>query len=107
MIKGASQATGLSSPTELCSTVSALTGFDPSRVVHLRDNRAQPHSHTFGKARTWCGKSIVGGPEIINELGETYSSYGAILQVTSELDAGTCDHCRATFDAAYDAAFPD
>jgi hypothetical protein len=30
-MKGASQATGLSSPTEPCSTVSALTGFDPSR----------------------------------------------------------------------------
>jgi hypothetical protein len=34
---GASSRTGLSSPTEPCSTVSALTGFDPSRETKLTE----------------------------------------------------------------------
>ncbi len=61
---GASQATGLSSPTEPCSTVSALTGFDPSRFEYrfsLMRERRERHdwiiSGKLGAINIWAEPS--------------------------------------------------
>lgn len=76
-------------------------------VVHLRNGRADRHPRTFGDGAAWCGKKLLGKPEASEGGIDTFLVYGSEVRVTFDPVQGTCERCRAAFDAAYYAAFPN
>ena len=76
-------------------------------TIHLRDSRADRHPCTYGDGKTWCGRKLIGKPDEQNDGTDTFIVYGNRLEVTRDLDQGTCEHCRAAFDRSYNAAFPE
>jgi hypothetical protein len=89
------------------ATASPPSGDHPSRVIHMRNGRAQRHRHTMGAGETWCGKKLLGQPDCDGEGIETFSSYGSEVRTTYDEPFVTCQRCLDAFDTSYRRAFPD
>jgi hypothetical protein len=76
-------------------------------TVHVRNGRAQGHPQTFGDGVTWCGKKLIGKPEREEAGLQVFSCYGSEVHVSDDPSQTSCARCRAAFDAAYSAAFPE